>query len=379
MAVALKKNDIAIAVKKDANEKKREQRKKIDNLFKGSDAPTLRVLDYKLSLIQALNWFNLFSTEKEKKEWTIQFITDKTQKSLLSKLDDISFKQIGTLIKLKNDGNHLEDNELNFIDTKLNELLLEAQQQVDAKKDVKVIPKPIISTQDKNKVAIEEFANSIDQDIDTFITSGYPKDYKFKSSVRTLSSTVVKQIPALYKNLIIELEEVLGGTCVELEDSYSHIKTVQVKRFHQLMTNLVSSCNQQVVSAKISKVSKPKPPSEVVKNLKYLIKYDELNLKSENPIKILGSKTVWLYDTVKRKLSYYVASNGNTLSVKGTTILGYDVESSGLKSIRKDEVLKDFMMMNNKQLTAQYENIRTKGQLVNGRTNMNEILLKVFK
>ena len=145
------------------------------------------------------------------------------------------------------------------------------------------------------------------------------------------------------------------------------------------MKDFVSSCTQQVVTAKSAKPTKPKAPSVIVKSLKFLPKFDDLGLTSENPIKIVGSSSLVLYDTVKRRLSYYEAAKDSTLSVRGTTVIGYDVELSGIKTLRANDSVVDLKSMNKKQLVAKFTSLRTKRGIPNGRTNVNEILLKIFK
>jgi len=372
---AVKKNENAMAVKKDANQKIKERRQKIDQLFKGSEEPTINPIDYKVSLIQAMNWYNVFISNKEKQVWALQSIIDLSIKKSLEKLDDHYFMQVGALIRLKETDNFLDDKELDYIDKKIKELIDIANVPV-----VKVtVSKKVVPKQDKNKILLDDFISDIDGEIDQYISDNYPKVFTFKHSPKVLNGQVAKQVPAVYKNLIQELEEVLGSDCEQLNDSYSNVKTIQVKRFLQLMKNLVASCTQQVISAKTPKTVKPKAPSVLVSKMKYLPKFEELSLTSENPVKIIGSSTMILYDTTKRLLSFYEAAKDGSLSVKGTTIIGYDVESSGVKLIKSIDILADLKILNKKQIAARFNAIRTKPRVPNGRTNINEIILKVFK
>ena len=373
---ALKKNESAIAIKKDANQKTKEKRQKIDNLFKGSGEPSINPIDYKVSLIQALNWYNVFTSNKEKQVWTLESIVDKSQKAALSKLDDYNFMQVGALIRLNSTDNFLEPKELSYINSKIEELTASAKIILDNKV---VIKKNVVSIQDKIKNIVDDYVSEIDGEIDTYIKGGYPKGFVFRNSPKVLAGQAARQIPEIYKGLISELEEAVAGTCEQLTESYSNVKTVQLKRYLQLMKDFVSSCIQQVVTAKSVKPAKPKAPSVIVKSLKFLPKFEDLGLTSENPIKILGSSSLVLYDTVKRRLSYYEAAKDSTLSVRGTTVTGYDVELSGVKTLRANDSVIDFKSMNKKQLVAKFGSLRTKRGIPNGRTNINEILLKIFK
>jgi len=364
------------ALKKDIDTKIKEKRAKIDAIFKGSDEPIINPFDYRVTLILALNWYNVYASPADKKKWALESIDNKLRKSLLSKLDDNYFRQIGILLRLKARNQYLDDRELTFIEGTIEDLDVIS---VTPKEKVEVTkPKNVISIQDKVKNIAINFANEIDGEIDDFISLGYPKTFTFKNSVKTISGQAAKLIPEMYKEQITELEEVLLGECEQLNDSYSHVKTVQVKTFLKLLKEFVTSCSQQVVSSKKVRVIKPKSPTVVVAKLKFLPAFPELGLKSVPPVKIIDSQEVWLYDTVKRKLSYYKSVTGDSMTVKGTTLLGYDVNLSKIKTIRKPELIKEWSLLNKKQILEKFTTIASKGNVPNGRINENTIILRVF-
>ena len=373
---ALKKSEASINNKKDVNAKIKEKRAKIDAMFKGADEPIINPLDYRATLIQALNWYNIYASPADKKKWALEAIDNKLRKSLLSKLDDNVFRQLGTLSRLQSRDQFLEKNELEFIKTtieKLDVLSVTPKEKVETSK-----PRNVISIQDKVNNIATEFASEIDGEIDEFMQLGYPKTFTFKKSIKTISGQAAKLIPDMFKSQIAELEEVLEGDCDQLKDSYSDIKTVQVKNFLKLLKDFVASCTQQVVSSKKVRVAKPKAPSVIVARLKYLRDFSELGVKSLAPTKLVDSQEVWLYDTVKRKLTYYKAVVGDTLTIKGTTIVGYDVNVSRIKTLRTPDLIKELVVMNKKQLLERFNRVTSKDYVPNGRTNENMIILRVF-
>lgn len=364
------------ALKKDSDTKIKEKRAKIDAIMKGSAEPTINPLDYRITLILALNWYNIYASPADKKKWTLESIDNKLRKSLLSKLDDNYFRQVGVLLRLKARNQYLDDRELRFIEgtiEDLDEIAVTPKEKAES-----VQPKNVISIQEKVKNIAVNFASEIDGEIDDFIKLGYPKTFAFKNSVKSISGQAAKLLPEMYKDQITELEEVLLGDCQQLIESYSHIKTVQVKNFLKLLKEFVTSCSQQVVSSKKVRVVKPKAPSVVVSKLKYLPTFPELDLKSVPPVKLIDSQEVWLYDTVKRKLSYYKAVTGDSMTVKGTTIMGYDVNLSKIKTIRKPELIKEWSLLNKKQILEQFNKNTSKSYAPNGRTNENTIILRTF-
>jgi hypothetical protein len=364
------------SLKKDTDTKIKERRAKIDAIFKGSSEPMINPLDYRATLILALNWYNIYASPADKKKWALEAIDNKLRKSLLSKLDDSYFRQIGMLLRLKSRNQYLDDRELRFIDGTIEDLDVIS---VTPKEKVEVTkPKNVVSIQDKVKNIAINFATEIDGEIDDFISLGYPKTFAFKNSVKTISGQAAKLIPEMYKDQIAELEEVLLGECEQLNDSYSHVKTVQVKNFLKLLKDFVGSCTQQVVSSKKVRAIKLKAPSVVVSKLNYLPAFPELDIKSVSPVKLVDSQEVWLYDTTKRRLTYYKATLGDSMTVKGTTVMGYDVNLSKVKTIRKPELIKEWSLLNKKQILEQFNTIASKGNVPNGRTNENMIILRIF-
>lgn len=104
--------------------------------------------------------------------------------------------------------------------------------------------------------------------------------------------------------------------------------------------------------------------------------FPELKLKSELPVKIVGASEVWIYNTKYKKLQVYRSLGA--LSIKGTTILNYDVATSGAKTMRKPELVTGFAGMTKRTLGTEFKNMKTKESAVNGRINEECIILKVF-
>ena len=70
---------------------------------------------------------------------------------------------------------------------------------------------------------------------------------------------------------------------------------------------------------------------------------------------------------------------GSGLSVKGTTIIGFDEKLSIQKTLRKpDEQLKEFKSAGKVKLRTLLEDIKTTDTKLNGRSNLETVLLKVI-
>lgn len=123
---------------------------------------------------------------------------------------------------------------------------------------------------------------------------------------------------------------------------------------------------------------KPQDPRKIVARLRYLQADKSLNIASVNPVDILGSTEVWVYDTKRRRLGLYMSKNPGGLHVKGTSITGYDESLSYEKTLRKPE--EQLAIITKKSKKAIHEvvgKIRGKQMKVKTRINPNMLLLKV--
>ena len=94
---------------------------------------------------------------------------------------------------------------------------------------------------------------------------------------------------------------------------------------------------------------------------------------------IPGSQELWTYNTKTRKIGKYVADSlTGPLTVKGTSITGYDEHKSTSKTLRKpEEKLKEFAKATKVELRKVLENIKATETLLNGRISADVILLRV--
>jgi hypothetical protein len=133
--------------------------------------------------------------------------------------------------------------------------------------------------------------------------------------------------------------------------------------------------------AKINKKPRAKktvPADKIVAKLKYLKSNEQLKLVSINPTDVLGAKELWVYNVKSRKIGKYVANEYMDLGVKGTSITGYNENTSVQKTLRKPEdQLKEFKAAGKVQLRKFLDDIKAVDIKLNGRINEDIVLLKV--
>ena len=112
--------------------------------------------------------------------------------------------------------------------------------------------------------------------------------------------------------------------------------------------------------------------------IKYAKEDKALKIVSINPADIIGTAELWIYNNKTRKLGKYVAAGYQTLSVKGTSITGFDVDKSVAKTLRKpEEQLKEFAKAGKIALRTFIKDIKAVEVKLNGRINEDTLLLKV--
>lgn len=224
--------------------------------------------------------------------------------------------------------------------------------------------------------AIEKFqldANSFD-----------PKEFKVLNLLRGkgVKAAHARIIRDLYKKQHEEFEELLGTKPdPQLIEAYKHRTKRQIKNIHAFYGEILNACTMIMEEAKV--LRKPRTPKAISKDklvakLKFKKQDDASKLVSINPVDIIGSKELWVYNTKTRKLGKYIAAEFSDLGIKGTSITGFDEQKSVQKTLRKPvDQLKEFKASGKVALRKFLEEINAVDTKLNGRISEDIVLLKV--
>jgi hypothetical protein len=107
---------------------------------------------------------------------------------------------------------------------------------------------------------------------------------------------------------------------------------------------------------------------------------DTYGIKSIIPSKIVGADKLVTFNVVKATCTIYEAKASVGLSVKGTTILGYDESKSATKKVRKPT---QFLKLVSeaagiRAIKNAFGDLTTKESKPNGRINEDTVLLGVY-
>jgi len=352
---------------------------------RGSAEPVINPLDYTGSLMRALNYYNSAFDNKDKRKWFMSYVGKKSTD--FDSLSDWEFRSVGTMIRMKQREQPLQDKDLQFIEdtiAKLRVMAKEDKPTSSVKTEEKVVAKPITTIQDRIAETASTHIGEINGLFDDFITNDTEVDIAAYLKSNQVSPHVSKLIPAAFEKTINELNEVVESNDKQLVEAYSFIKKTKLKKLIKAYESISAACAQQVVSAKAARKPtvrkiKVKPPAVIAKGVKFMREFPELKLNSVLPEQIVESKEVWLYNTKYKKLQVYRAIGDGVLTVKGSAIIGYEVATSGAKSMRKPELVTTFANMTKRNIGNEFKLLKTKESAVNGRINVETIILRVFK
>lgn len=355
---------------------------------KGAAEPTTIEGD-RVSLGNALSWYSSNTDKKQQKKWTIEWHTaqgDKDLVELFKKLPDWVFNTYGSVCRLKAREQWLDPNSTWF-ERRTEELKSKYDSYIKVEEEsTEETPKKRVKTiQERIADKASEVGAEIEGELDDFCADGYNRAFKRSTNLLTLSPQVAKKLLPSFEPLLAELEELCGPKKPndkwydQLIEGYSHMKVNQRKAYRDFVKSIVEDLRKAaVVKARAPRVRKPKPPAQVVKYLKYKVKDEALGLSSVDKQKMVDATEIYLYNTKSRKLQYYVPQDGYLLTVRGTSILNFDPEKSGQKTVRKPEDLKSIAGATKLPMRKMYNSLKTKAIKLNGRVNDQCIIMGAF-
>lgn len=246
--------------------------------------------------------------------------------------------------------------------------------------------KPRAGVQDHLQNQLRELLGAIDGEVDKFLSSKCKSNFDMYEWLQQNKTKHVhaKGIADYYEKVVLaELKEAQSGACEQLTEGYSFLSKKELNSFVSFVEKLIEDANKwQGIAKQISqnnrvpRAKKPKPALKQVEKLQYMKEHG--NLKSVPPTQIVGATQLWIYNTKYKSLGVYICTNAHGFSVKGCTILNYDVNESISKTLRKPEdVIPSVLESGKVALRKILPSLRTKEKKLTGRINKDTILLRV--
>lgn len=336
------------------------------------------------ALAKAFTWYSRFFDKKDAKVMMVQYLEWLQQHAhakVMNRVNENEFMvTLCWLARMNMRGLELTPHEVDILNNEVKRLLeTTAKPEVIKKTEA---PKP--NVQEIMRSRAQELCGELEGIFDECLHT------KNKIAPNTIALLNEKNILPQHVNILIEawtrklfeFQNVLQGKDKDLMEGYNHLSKTQIKNIIKFCEIIINDLHGYVVIKKTEQPARKKKvltPQQLTKNVKFQVKDEILGLRSVAPSKLIDAEEIWVYDTSKRKLSYYVADQHvKTMSVKGNMIVGFDNTLSGTKTLRKPEVqLKDFLSLGKVEVRKFFKNIKTVQTIPSGRMTSTIIILKV--
>ena len=173
-----------------------------------------------------------------------------------------------------------------------------------------------------------------------------------------------------------EIKSVMDGDA-SLKEGYNKYTKKHLQALYTFYNEIMLACDSIIEESKPVRKPKPIDKDKLVSKLKYKKSDDMLKLTSIEPVTIIGSTELWVFDIKTRKLGRYVANSDAGLSIKGCTVIGYSDDKSIQKILRKPAPsLSEFNKAGKVKIRTFLDEINATESKLSGRISENIILLK---
>jgi len=341
------------------------------------------------ALANAFQWYNYHYGKKDAKDMLCHYLEHNGRAKDAKTMRGVPDSQIritpAWVCRMTLLGLVLTEHEQSIIDNDITQMLnvkqeaKKAQSEVDA--DAAVAK---LTIQDHLREKISDCCGELEGMFDDFIDAGAKMSADFKPiglmRGMNISPNMIGTVTRVWELRLAEFNEVLEGRDDQLVEGYSHLTKVQLRNCVKFCETVINDCNSYVQIKKVERKPRAKKavnPEKLTRNFKFLREFEELKLKSEPVIKLVGASEAWLYDTAKRKLVHVVAdSHIGTFSVKGSAVIGFDAQQTVQKTLRKPaEQLKTVTSVGKPAARKAFAAINATETKWNGRGNDNLIIL----
>jgi hypothetical protein len=390
MVTKLKKASIAIR-----------QNKGRDLSPKWDDHETMTADQFSRHFRMAMNWYRLETSGKELKPKVVNWMSSQDYpKDIIKAFKNTKDNRCGTTVgaiaanllrgmpAIRADFNEGR-NTAEWLSKAIAKIIEVGKHDEVEPEDGAVEVKPAVYTpsiQERLRDVAIGMTEEIEDAIESFQTdpeSFDPKAFKLLNLLRGRQAKAAhaRIIKDLYSRNYEELVEAATTKDEQLKEGYSHLSKANLKKITLFYSEILSACDMLAQEAKVNRApraKKAKPVEKIIAKLKYQKSNEPLKLVSINPADIVVAKELWLYNTMTGKLGKYEAAEYLELSVKGTSIIGFNENLSVQKTLRKpEEQLKEFKAAGKVQLRKFLDDIKAVDIKLNGRINEEVVLLRV--
>jgi hypothetical protein len=233
------------------------------------------------------------------------------------------------------------------------------------------------------KEKTSEYIGEVEGLIDDFIKNDVEINLYNNLKSNQIPGPYVSDIKEWAQKKLDQYNAVIDTKDSQTIEGYANINKRKLKNLVKLFEAFIADCEKYSQFKKANRkprAVREKPAVTQIKNLKYKVKDEELGLTSAKAIDLVGAEQVWVFNTKTRKLAVYTSESTKGMTVKGSALQNWSPDKSKQKTLRKPaEQIKDLMGAGKVKLRTYINDIKAKEQTVNGRINIDTIILRIMR
>jgi hypothetical protein len=363
-----------------------------DEKYTGPE-PILTIESTSMDEANLYNWYNYYYSNEDAKGFALTYLGsikyDKAKLRKLASCDAGKLRTVGWLCRCLSQGGvlpiELDAKLWSCLDTLVVQTAepLDAELEIDDSVQNETVETKVVSIRERVAAKADSYIADIEDLIDVFYREGKIFDAAKWFREKNIKSQLSQRIADYYKPLYSEIFDALQGKDDQLVEAYSRWKKPRLKVYLEFIKSIVVAAEQQAAVVKAMRkprAKKVKPANVVVAKLKYKETDTEYNIKSVKPTEVIGAQQLWVFNAKYRTIAVYNAIGPSGLSIKGTTLTGFDEKTSIVKKLRKPKEQLHALNNAGKVLLRKYmDGIKCKPKEATGRINTDTVLIKVVR
>lgn len=340
-------------------------------------------------LVHAFQWYNHHKDSKDARKYLIEYLSKNNQITNLQKQAvpslNLSWNIVdGWLARCLSRGAWIPDTSFANFEERMHAFRDRLDKIVTEKNLTTAVvdTSNVISIQDRVQSKVDYFIMELEGKFDDVWhkQSGeefVPYTWMVENEVKPMHAS---KIAEYFRQRAKEWIAIIESKDEYVKESYPRPRKemIEAAKFFTAITTDAEKLASNKNAARKPRKKKPISFEKRVARLKFKKDDTENKLVSIDPVKIMGSQQLWVYNVKTRRLGVYTANDAAGLSVKGSSIENYKYSESISKKLRKPkEVLARVLDGGKVVLRKVMGEINSKPSELNGRINKDTILLRV--
>lgn len=229
------------------------------------------------------------------------------------------------------------------------------------------------------KLQEETIGSVLDKMIDDYITNLRQNESSRKPKIKNLIKVYkpakkdLRELLDDYHIILRDVTDAIEERDQDMVEAWDFLSKTKLNHLRDFVENVHSFLQE---NSKIKRKRKKVDPEILTRKVQYKEKAGNFN--SVNPAKIIGSKYLVCYNLKYNKVAFYEAVD--ELSIKGTTVQGFDPDKSFVKSVGRSNLSYELLAsMGINSIRSDLLKIKAKNLPATGRINSDTLIVRVSK